>query len=246
MKNYFNDEDADDNAKQDTANFATDLDFSFVLASSAHDMKNSLGMLLNSLEEVISYAPPQDQTQMKHFSVLQYEASRINSELIQLLTVYRLKQKNLPFNFDENYLLETFEDQIARNDVLFKTKSLELKVECDTDLAWFYDNELIGNVIHNVLINAARYAKSAVLLTARLENNQLIITIEDDGSGFPAFMMEAAALENNSKSATNSTQLGLFFAGKIAYFHRQGERHGYIQLTNGGQLGGGVFSIILP
>lgn len=222
------------------------LDFSFVLAASVHDMKNSLGMLLNSLEEVIEHAPPKDDVQKNHFSVLQYEASRINSELIQLLTIYRLNQKNLPFNLDENYISETFEDQIARNDVLFKTKSIELSMDCDLDLAWFYDNELIGNVIHNILINAARYAKQQVNIIALIEDNQLVIRIEDDGNGFPEFMINAATLESNSKGATDSTQLGLFFAAKIACFHRKDETRGTIKLYNGGSLGGGVFEIRLP
>jgi K+-sensing histidine kinase KdpD len=94
------------------------LDFSFVLASSVHDMKNSLSMLLGSLEEMIQDSPPENDKQKTHISTLQYEASRINSELIQLLNIYRLQNRSLQFSIDENYVIETFEDQIARNDVL--------------------------------------------------------------------------------------------------------------------------------
>ncbi|MGH1485447.1 MAG: sensor histidine kinase [Cellvibrionaceae bacterium] len=222
------------------------LDFSMVLASSVHDMKNSLGMLLTSLEEVIDHAPPQDNAQKKHFSILQYEASRINSELIQLLSIYRLQQKNLPFNLDENYISDTFEDQVARNDVLFRTKNIELSIDCDEDLAWFYDNELLGNVIHNVLINAARYAKSRINLSANIEGELLVVKIEDDGDGFPEFMINAASIKGDSRSATDSTQLGLFFASRIANFHKKNDHRGQIELSNGGSLNGGVFSIYLP
>lgn len=223
-----------------------ELDFSMVLASSVHDMKNSLGMLLNSLEEIIENSPPKDESEQQHFSILQYEASRINSELIQLLSIYRLQQKSLPFTLDENYLSDTFDDQIARNDVLLRTKNIELSVDCDPDLAWFYDNELIGNVIHNVLINAARYAKSRIHVSAELVEKQLVIRIGDDGNGFPAFMIDAASSDAPTRAGTNSTQLGLFFAARIAEFHRQGDRRGYIELSNGGSLGGGLFSIYLP
>lgn len=222
------------------------LDFSFVLAASVHDMKNSLGMLLNSLEEVIESSPPKDESQKKHFSILQYEASRINSELIQLLTIYRLKKKNLPFNLDENYVFDTFEDQVARNDVLFKTRGITLSTDCDPDLAWFYDNELVGNVVHNVLINAARYAKNNIAIIANVINNQLVIRIEDDGNGFPDFMINASEEAPGSRTATDSTQLGLFFASRIAAFHRKGDVKGCIKLYNGGTLGGGVFEITLP
>ncbi len=226
----------------------SDIDFSMVLASSVHDMKNSLGMLLNSLEEVVEHSPPQDDIQRRNFSILQYEASRINSELIQLLTIYRLKQENLPFNLDENYISETIEDQVARNDVLFSSSAVELTLDCDPDLAWFYDNELVGNVIHNVLINSARYADKKVNIGVEVENGQLVIKIEDDGNGFPDFMIDAAEAENknNSKSASDSTQLGLFFAAKIASYHKRDKQRGKIKLYNGGSLNGGVFELRLP
>jgi K+-sensing histidine kinase KdpD len=222
------------------------LDFSFVLASSVHDMKNSLSMLLGSLEEMIHDSPPQNDKQKNHISTLQYEASRINSELIQLLNIYRLQTKSLQFSIDENYVIETFEDQIARNDVLFKIKNIEINIECDESLIWFFDNELLGNVIHNILINATRYAKSKVKLSASINNEHLFIVIEDDGLGFPEFMLQAALPENNKNSSADSTRLGLFFAAKIASFHKQGENKGEIELSNGGSLGGGVFTIVLP
>jgi K+-sensing histidine kinase KdpD len=222
------------------------LDFSFVLASSVHDMKNSLSMLLGSLEEMIQDSPPENDKQKKHISTLQYEASRINSELIQLLNIYRLQNRSLQFSIDENYVIETFEDQIARNDVLFKIKNIEIDVECDENLIWFFDNELLGNVIHNILINSIRYAKSKIKLSASIKNEHLFIVIEDDGLGFPEFMLQAALPENNKNSSADSTRLGLFFAAKIASFHKKGKNKGEIELSNGGSLGGGVFTIVLP
>ena len=222
------------------------LDFSLVLASSVHDMKNSLGMLLTSLEEVIEHSPPSDDQQKTRFSTLQYEASRINSELIQLLTIYRFQQKNLPFHLDENFIIETFEDQVARNDVLFEVKGIDVTFDCDPDLPWFYDNELIGNVIHNVLINAARYAKSSIHLSASVVDEWLMVTIEDDGQGFPAFMIDADPLTESVSDNAQSTQLGLFFAAKIVSNHKKKDRVGRIELSNGGKFEGGVFSIYLP
>ena len=71
------------------------LDFSFVLASSVHDMKNSLGMLLNTLSNVIATYPPSSPEQAKSYAVLEYEAARINSELIQLLSIYRLENDQI-------------------------------------------------------------------------------------------------------------------------------------------------------
>ncbi len=222
-----------------------DLDFSFVLASSVHDMKNSLGMLLSSLEEVIGSATENDE-QKHHFSILQYEATRINTELVQLLSLYRFQQQSQMVKIDENFVYDTIEDQLARNDMLFKTQGIELTIECDNDLMWYFDNDLIGSVVHNVLVNGTRYADKKMQLTVTEEEGFLMIDIADDGNGFPAYMIDAASLESEAHRDGNSTQLGLFFAAKIAEVHQQNGRSGYIKLSNGGPLNGGVFRIAIP
>src|SRR6187402_1976467 len=92
-----------------------EIDFSFVLASSVHDMKNSLGMLLNTLGEVMESYPPQNEAHSKSYAVLEYEAARINSELIQLLSLYRLENEKIHVNIDEYFVIDILNEQIARN-----------------------------------------------------------------------------------------------------------------------------------
>ncbi len=223
-----------------------ELDFSFVLASSVHDMKNSLGMLLGSLEEVINESQGESDEQKQRFSVLQYEATRINTELVQLLSLYRFQHQCQSVKIEENFIYDTIEDQLARNDMLFKTQGIEFSVDCHPDLVWYYDDDLIGSVVHNVLVNGTRYAKQKMQLTAKIEDECLVIEIADDGQGFPAGMIDAASLDSDAHQDGNSTQLGLFFAAKIAHLHQQKDRQGNIQLSNGGALGGGVFTITIP
>lgn len=236
----------DSDRNRESASDLNGIDFSFILASSVHDMKNSLGMLLSSLEEVIDESSSQNEEQKHHFSILQYEATRINTELVQLLSLYRFQNESQVVNIGENFVLETIEDQIARNDMLFKTQNIELSIDCDDSLMWYYDDDLIGSVIHNVLVNGTRYASEKMCVSAKIEDNFLVIEISDDGRGFPSKMIDAASLESDEHKDGNSTQLGLFFAAKIAAFHQQKERKGYIQLSNGGELDGGVFKIAIP
>ena len=64
------------------------IDFSMVLASAVHDMKNSLGMLLNSLDELRS-EHEESLGESSRFNTLQYEAERMHNDLVQLLGIYR-------------------------------------------------------------------------------------------------------------------------------------------------------------
>lgn len=223
-------------------------DFSLILASSVHDMKNSLGMLLNSLECVMQETPAENEDQAKRFATLQYEASRINTELIQLLSIYRMENDRLPVQVDEHYLIDVLEEQVARNDMLFQTRSLTVDVDCDEDLLWYFDAELIGGVVHNVLVNGARYSKSKMKLKAEVVDDELIVTVADDGGGYPSFML-GCPKQSFAKSVSFSegnTHLGLYFAQETARLHSRNKRQGRIDLSNGGDLGGGVFNIYLP
>lgn len=223
------------------------LDFSFVLASSVHDMKNSLGMLLQTLESMLAENPPENEAQRKTFSVLGYEASRINSELVQLLSLYRMQHESLRLHADEHFIADVIEDQIDRNDVLFQARDLSVDVVCDPDLKWYFDNELIGGVINNVLVNCARYSRSRLQVRAGVEKGTLCIAIADDGAGYPQFMLDAPQENNAGVSFTKgSTNLGLLFARRVLQLHRTAGRTGYLRLANDGPLGGGVLSLHLP
>ncbi|TVZ39071.1 histidine kinase/DNA gyrase B/HSP90-like ATPase [Alteromonadaceae bacterium 2753L.S.0a.02] len=226
---------------------ANTIDFSLVLASSVHDMKNSVGMLLASLESVIEDTPPTNEIQARRFSTLHYEASRINSELIQLLTIYRMQNEFLPVHVDEHYVIDILEDQIARNHMLMETKGVSVALDCDHDLNWYFDHDLLGSVVHNILVNCVRYTNTAIRISASVDNDLLCISIADDGPGYPPEMLcrPAGAVED-AEVSKGGTHLGLYFAEKIAGFHRQHNRTGYIDLYNGEPLGGGVFKVYIP
>lgn len=225
----------------------TPLDFAFVLASSVHDMKNSVGMLLSSLALMMEQSPPQDAEQRKAYAVLEYEASRINSELVQLLSLYRMHNDHILIQIDAHYVIDILEEQLARNDMLFRTRGITLDVDCDEDLRWFVDGELIGGVINNILVNCSRYCRERLYISVRMQDTMLRIAIADDGQGYPASMLAAPREVNAGVSfSSGSTNLGLLFAHQVAELHKSKGVQGKIRLDNDGPLGGGVFSIYLP
>jgi len=224
-----------------------EIDFSFVLASSVHDMKNSLGMLLNTLAEVMVQYPPQNSEHAKSYGVLEYEAARINSELIQLLSLYRLDHDEVRVHIDEYILIDVLSEQIARNHGLLQTRSLELILQCDESLVGYFDSDLVGGVINNILVNCARYSTQKLVLSAQQTAEGLCIAIEDDGPGYPQDMLNASTFaEAHTSFANGRPHLGLMFANKVALMHRNKAEQGFIRLTNDSALGGGCFKLYLP
>lgn len=224
-----------------------DIDFATVLASAVHDMKNSLCMLIQSIDLLQQQLAPTAQTASQELGRIHYEAARLNTNLLQLLSLYRIEKDQLPIHMDEYYLDELCEEIIIRNQLYSEQRSITVSIQCESNLCWFFDNDLISNLVNDMFVNALRYSKSKLLLRAYQQDNQLSIELHDDGDGYPTEMLESNADALGAFSlAAGRTGLGLFFAHLIADAHRNQQRRGYIELTNGGEYGGAVFRLTLP
>lgn len=223
------------------------IDFPAFLASMAHDMKNSLSMLLNTMDEVKTICTDENCPSHRHLSQIQYEASRVNNNLIQLLTLYKVDRNQFSLNISHYPVIDLIEENILQNKPLLDFKGFDVFTECDDELSWFFDYGLLSGVINNLLNNAFRYARSRIKIRAVEENGCLVLSIEDDGTGYPEDMLGTGVRKNRGTSFnTGSTGLGLYFASVIAGMHKNKDKEGFITLSNGGEFGGACFSITLP
>jgi K+-sensing histidine kinase KdpD len=223
------------------------IDFSTVLGSAVHDMKNSLCLLMQSIENLGQSLSETDPLTREHLASAHYEAARLNTGLVQLLSLYRAGLDNLPLNIDEYDLEDVIEGLLATNESYLNHKNMILEVSQSADLVWYLDADLVGILLNDVLINALRYSQKKILLSVYTENKQLVFKVEDDGPGYPQSMLDAHNINmQHFDISQGRTGLGLFFARLIAQAHTKGETKGSISLENGGSLGGSVFILTLP
>ncbi|MFD2112225.1 sensor histidine kinase [Thiorhodococcus fuscus] len=224
------------------------MDFSDILASSIHDIKNSLGMILNNLDDLI--ADPENHIKdPRQARLLQDEARRVNSNLIQLLTLYKLGHAELVVRVAEYNLEDFLDEMIADNQAVCNALDIQIEQSCAPDLTGYFDSELVRSVLDNAIGNARRYTKSRILLSADHENDGLVIRVEDDGAGFPARLIGQLDPTHPLKQeyeGVNRTKLGHYFSAQIASLHKTSDRQGYIQLKNGHELPGGCLELWLP
>ena len=220
--------------------------FETVLASTVHDMKNSLSLLLSQLDS-ISERLEQDTENRESVSDLRYQANRINVSLMELLTLYKLEKKQIGVQINEVIVADFLMDCIAAHSLLAENKRIQLDMDCDDSLIWFFDPDLVAIALNNIIGNCLRYSESKVQVSAHTEDRKLFIRIDDDGQGYPdSMLVTPEQLGKKINYNTGSTGLGLFFAATIAQNHQRQERQGRIQLNNDGDLGGGTFQITLP
>ncbi len=218
--------------------------FETVLASTVHDMKNSLSLIMNQLDNVSIDLPRQDS---QAISTVMYEASRINTSLMEMLALYKLENKQLAVHIEEVIAIDIVEECVAASAQHATSRNVRIEIDCDNTLIWFFDADLVSIAISNIIGNSIRYAESLIRISVVAKDGELVIHIDDDGDGYPTKMLdEVKDFKSRVKFSSGSTGLGLYFAHTIADCHVRKNRRGHIRLRNGDRLSGGSFRMILP
>ncbi len=219
------------------------------LASTMHDMKDSVSLVSGTLEAMLAASPDLASPQLAH---MLYQTKRLNDNLIQLLALYkRVGKPGYPFDSRPQQISELVAQVVAQEKTLLDARSITFETTFPPDLIWSFDEDLIIGVLGHVINNASRYTRGIIRLSIAQFGDYLELRIEDNGQGFPpALLMAGAAAMHGLRAgvnfSTNSTGLGLYFSFQVALMHKHRERSGSITLENGGALGGGCFILRLP
>ncbi|MFC5481279.1 sensor histidine kinase [Massilia suwonensis] len=227
-------------------------DLLLFLASTAHDMKNSISVLSGTLERLLLESGPQNSNAYPQMAQMLYQTRRLNDNLMQLLALYkRVGTPEYPFDVQPIEAGQLVEQVVALGRVLLEAKGIALEVDADRDLIWHLDEDLVVGVVSHAVNNAAHYTRDRIRLALREADGLLEIRVEDNGAGYPQTLLEAGAASLHGTASgidfrTNSAGLGLYFSREVARMHRHRGREGSVRLENGGPLGGGCFILNLP
>lgn len=226
------------------------------LASTAHDMKNSISVLSGTLETLLAgsgSAPAGGKEaaypQMAH---MLYQTKRLNDNLIQLLALYKqVGTPEYPFDIQPFEMGDLMEQVISADRILLESKQITLVTDFDPALIWHFDEDLIIGVVGHAINNAINYTRDTIRVAIARVDDGLEIRVEDNGSGYPEAMLDAgvqamSGVRTGVNFLTNSTGLGLFFSSEVAKMHKHRDRTGSLRLENGGAYGGGCFVLMLP
>ena len=228
------------------------------LASTVHDMKNSISVLSGTLENLIAAsAPPPpsaaaEQPQYGQLGQMLYQTRRLNDNLIQLLALYKeVGKPGYPFDPAAHRVSELVDQVRGQARILMQSRGVTLDVDFPADAIWTFDEDLIIGVLVHAINNAIRYTRDRIRLAVKIDGDYLELRVEDNGDGFPPAILETGAEAMKSGGGkvnflSNSSGLGLYFSSEVAKMHKHRQRHGGIALENGGALGGGCFILRLP
>jgi signal transduction histidine kinase len=218
--------------------------FATILASTIHDIKNSLGAFSGLIQQIKAKQKGNDGN---YLDQMEFEAGRINQSLLQLLTLYKIDHAKFCLSIDESPASAILDEIRAMQYSLLQRKQIELTIDCSADLRLFCDPLQISNALATIVNNAERSGCHSIYLSAEEVQDYVCFSVEDDGPGYPQKLLEA---EPNNPQTTQwvdgSTGLGLYFVAIIAALHSNANKTGFIQLDNDSRLGGARFRLFLP
>lgn len=207
-----------------------------LIAAALHDAKNGLNTLGVWLEQAsrATPSPALDQARL--------QAVRINSQLVELLALYREDRGILRLAVADQDLYD-FLDDLKQEWLPPPETAITLQWPDTPPIqAWAFDAYQVKLVLFDALRNALRHARSAVSLSLALEpGGGLRFTVADDGPGFPDDPSQLGHAMGDSGSG-----LGLRFAQLVASHHATpAGKQGRLEMKNA-PTGGALFSLILP
>lgn len=195
------------------------------IQAAAHDMRNPLGVALNSLD--ILERGTQDMESRELIQIATTGITRIHSLIDDLLNLEQI-ESGQGFTLqavDMRDLIETISAEIGR---MLEERQLHFRVELQPRLPdVMLDRRWITRAIYNYLDNALKYTPPGGRLTLRVFVNDPLLHIEvsDDGLGI-AYEAQARLFERfyraNGTAHIPGTGLGLAIVKSVAESHGGG------------------------
>ena len=218
---------------QKVANLMTDQ--KQLVNAVSHELRTPLARLKFALAMLQSAQPEQ-------VSGMQQDVQEIESLIDEMLSYARLEIAGEQLSCEEFDLSELMQAQL---DKLQGLSSKEITTSISSDVLVNANAHYLARVLQNLLQNADKYGASQIDVSLTEVEQQVIITVEDDGEGiaedqYESVFMPFVRLEKSRNKHLGGYGLGLAIVKKIVSWHK-----GQCVVAKS-KLGGASFVITLP
>jgi signal transduction histidine kinase/AraC-like DNA-binding protein len=174
--------------------------------------------------------------------VIDRNAQRLLGLVNQLLDFNKVQQKELKVRFTLCHIKNIMKAVAERFEPTLKQNGATLLVEYpDEDFVAAVDAEGLTKIISNLMTNATKYTKDRVRLACRVEQDQFVIEVEDNGCGIsPEEQQRIFSPFYQAKDNKPGTGIGLNIVSNLVAAHR-----GKVEVES--EVGkGSLFRVTLP
>jgi two-component system sensor histidine kinase HydH len=174
-------------------------------AGLAHDIRNPLTTIRTTIVALSRREPDPENREM--MSVIEEEIDRVNEVLEHLLNFARPREPHAK-RVDAEQLLNSISVLVGAS---ARNQGIELNIQCLQSLNLWVDEGHLRQVLMNLILNAlqAMSVKGATItLQARRHEDEIVISVTDDGQGMPA-EIQTHIMEPFFTTKSAGTGLGL-------------------------------------
>lgn len=206
----------------------------------AHDLRTPLSVLKGNFEFLNTYVPQRKISEEKLLDVLRtmsVHVDRLEKYMEAMSSIQKLEDMPVRTRAIESDRLIALLNESARQIVGQRGKTFNATVTADA-ASIAVDVHLVLQVFENVIANASRFASNHVRIDYGVDEEDLTITVTDDGTGFSEAALQKAMLpfyRGEVSEASEHHGLGLYICKALC------EKHGGdLQIRNAPGGGGQV------
>ena len=220
------------------------------ISNVSHELRTPVTVLRSYIDTLYECGEDFDYDSQKEFiGTIHSEIIRLQNMVNDILDFSRL-DSNAKIEKSENDISQLVDCCISEVQPLLKEHNLKIEVEKDDQIPQIYCNyDSIARALTNYLSNAIKYAPQDSVIQVKLakepENNQVVVTVRDEGIGIPLEFQKKVferffRIENKTHSV-KGTGLGLHLVKTTIEKH-----HGGHVFVNSQPNHGSTFGFTLP
>lgn len=218
------------------------------LATLAHELRNPLAPIRNSLE-IMRISGHQPGVVESARLLMERQVGTLVRLIDDLLEVSRITQGKVRLTRERLALAGIIEAAVEQSRPLLDKAGQTLTVSLPDEPVWISgDRVRLAQVFTNLLNNAAKYSEPGrkVQVSARRDGNRAVVVVRDSGIGIPAELLDQVfepftQIDRTLKRSQGGLGIGLNLVRRLVELHE-----GTVSVGSGGLGHGAEFTVSLP
>jgi two-component system sensor histidine kinase PhoQ len=201
------------------------------LGDLAHSLKTPLAVIRGLAEEALPYA--------EYLNIVNEQVERMG-QIVQYQLARAVKSRGRPMTagVDVAPLVQRIAQALLK---VYRDKGVDIELQLPKGLRFAGDERDLMELLGNLLENACKYGTQKVSVSARLQDDNLLINIDDDGPGVSAERRDVV-LQRGARLDTSAPGQGIGLAVAVDILSSY---DGELSIHEA-PLGGARFRILLP
>jgi PAS domain S-box-containing protein len=218
------------------------------LATLAHELRNPLAPMSNMLE-VLKRSDGDREILKRAHETIERQLDQMVRLVDDLLDLNRITHDRLELRRSEVELSSVIQQAVEVALPLIDAAGHKLTVELPDEPVYLdADRMRLAQVFGNLLNNSSKYTKApgAILLSAKRVDDEVVVTVKDNGAGIPADKLDSIfdmfmQIEGTSDRSQGGLGIGLTLVKRLVEMHG-----GSIESRSAGEGMGSEFIVRLP